>query len=874
MLKPIFCLLLCLSFAALAFSQHAIKGRLLDDRSAPLNYGTVALLNPEDSTLQFFGVTNNKGEYHIRNVKTGHYLMQFSYVGMQTEYDLVDIPASSGEDFGDKVLSPSLMDEVIVEAELIPVRFKTDTLEFDVRAFKTRPGAAVEELLQKLPGIEVDETGNIKAEGEEVTKVLVDGKEFFDKDPKVATKNLPAKALKKVQVINRKSEEVLFTGIDDGAREKTINLELKEDHKKGYFGEVSAGLGTDHYYKAEGKLYRFSKKTQTAVMGMANNINEFGFTHKGNNQFGQNTKGLSTTLGGGANLSFNPTSQNRYFINYLGSNIKKDLEELVDTENFFEAGTYEQLQDLTERETDRPHKVNFGIRHNFSKKSRLITDGEINASTNDLFSQSLTNSRLKNRLVNNLDNSTDHSSEELMLNINTTYISKLREENTQLKVNTSATYIRSTSQLDWINSTSLYDPPSQTSTEQFRDNESDRLSVSATPSLIQKLGNTWSLSLGAMVEMNEESLQRKEGVLNLFDEFEQIPIPDFKTRQSIVQPSIGFNRAGNKSQLNLKFDAFINEFDKLLSNISIDKTQHSFFLPEISYRNEYRAGRRINARYSTDVNMPSLTQLNPVVDSINQLTILQGNVDLKPEYNHHLSATWSLFDQFSFTSLTVRLYGNYTNNKIRWSQNINEDLIRLNTPVNVDEHVRFTSYVYFATPIRSLQLNLNITSREIWDRGIVFINGEENINTNLTHILSVSLENRNNDRLAINVSAAINLTDSRFSIAEDQNNVYYNTSFTGNLRFTPNQKWNFQTKINVLNYNAQSFGESVSVPLLTASASFFFLQAEKGSFTLSVFDLLNRFIGIQRISDTNFLMQREWNTIGQYVMLSFRLRMR
>jgi hypothetical protein len=233
-------LLFCLS----GISQNTIKGIVLNEQDQPLEYATVALLNPADSILQYFGVTNTKGEYQIKGIKKGQYLIQFSFVGMQTTYDQINIPLSSGEAVKDKILQTASLEEVVVEAELIPIRFKSDTLEFDAKAFKTRPGAAVEELLRQLPGVEVDNTGNIRAEGEEVTKILVDGKEFFDDDPKVATKNLPAKALNKVQVIDRKTEEAIFSGIDDGQREKTINLKLKEDYKKGYFGEISTGFGS------------------------------------------------------------------------------------------------------------------------------------------------------------------------------------------------------------------------------------------------------------------------------------------------------------------------------------------------------------------------------------------------------------------------------------------------------------------------------------------------------------------------------------------------------------------------------------------------------------------------------------------------------
>ncbi len=288
--KTILFILFKICFLMLSYAQHSLSGKVTDEKNNPLSSATVALMHPTDSTLLSFGITDAEGNYQIQNIKTGDYLMQFSYVGMETAYDEITVPNKDGEYLGNKILNPSYMDEVVVEAELIPIKFKSDTLEFDTKAFQTRPGASVEELLEKLPGVEVDESGNIKAKGEDVVKVLVDGKEFFDKDPKVATKNLPAEALDKVQVFDRKTDEAAFTGIDDGVRERTINLLLDEDHKKGYFGNITAGIGTDERFTAEGRLYRFSKKTQTAILGLYNNINEFGFTYKGNNQLGKALK--------------------------------------------------------------------------------------------------------------------------------------------------------------------------------------------------------------------------------------------------------------------------------------------------------------------------------------------------------------------------------------------------------------------------------------------------------------------------------------------------------------------------------------------------------------------------------------------------------
>ena len=577
MRQLIFTMLIMLTFSLSGLAQHTIKGRILDDQGEPLSHATVALLNPTDSTLTYFGITNVKGEYQIKQIKEGEYLLQYSFVGMETVYEKVSIPSDTGENFGDQSLRAAMLEEVIVEAELVPIKFKSDTLEFDVRAFKTRPGAAVEELLEKLPGVEVDESGNVKAEGEDVVKVLVDGKEFFDKDPKVATKNLPAVAVDKVQVFDRKSEEATFTGIDDGGRDRTINLMLNEDHKKGYFGELAAGAGINDTYKADGKIYRFSKNIQTALLGMYNNINEFGFTHKGNNQFGQGIKGLNTSLAGGVNLSYSKNSQDRYWISYLGNRVEKDLEEEIDTENFLPNGAYEQLQDLTETEKDRPHQVNFGLRHNFDERNRMILDGDVQLGANDLVSRTLTNSSFENIPVNRLDNRTNNRSDNLRFNTKGVYITKFNQDKTQLKTDINALYTRDESRLDWVNITNLLDPPSEMIADQFRNNDTERLRVSASPTLVQKVADLWSIDLGASLGLDNRRLDRREGMRNASNEFIEVPIPEFSTNETFIRPTISFRRITKKSQFNISMEAIVNQFDKVLDNRSVDKTQ--LFLP-------------------------------------------------------------------------------------------------------------------------------------------------------------------------------------------------------------------------------------------------------------------------------------------------------
>ncbi len=279
--------------------QYTIKGFVIDEKASPMQYATVALMNLVDSTLEYFSVTNSEGLFEIKNIRQGKYLLQSAYMGYQTNNRSIDIPFINQGNIGAIRMIPIPMNlrETEIIGERIPILIKKDSIEYDAGAFKTKPDAVVEDLLKKLPGVEVDRAGNIKAQGEKVKNVLIDGKEFFGNDPKIATKNLPADAIKKVQIYDKKSDEAELTGIDDGSRDKTINLLLKDGKKKAWLGDIQAGAGSQDHYQTSAKAYRFTQKTQFALLGMLNNINQFGFSFQDYIDF---NGGIGSLMNGGS----------------------------------------------------------------------------------------------------------------------------------------------------------------------------------------------------------------------------------------------------------------------------------------------------------------------------------------------------------------------------------------------------------------------------------------------------------------------------------------------------------------------------------------------------------------------------------------------
>ena len=214
-----FIIIFTLSSTFLFSQKNAVTGAVSDSTGIGLPGATVVLLQEQDSVLSSFGISEVDGRFELKRVAAGEYLLQVSYVGYETHWQPISVTENAGKvDVGRIVLTPASADlsEVEVTAEHIPLRMRSDTLEYNANAFQTQPNAVVEDLLKKLPGVEVDRNGTIRAQGEQVQNVLVDGKEFFGNDPQIATKNLPANAVDKVQVFDKKSERAEFTGIDDG----------------------------------------------------------------------------------------------------------------------------------------------------------------------------------------------------------------------------------------------------------------------------------------------------------------------------------------------------------------------------------------------------------------------------------------------------------------------------------------------------------------------------------------------------------------------------------------------------------------------------------------------------------------------------------
>jgi hypothetical protein len=894
----VFCFLIM--GAVLNAQTFQLKGDILDDKAAPLASATVVLLNPSDSTMSYFAVSGKNGHFEIGSIKKGDYLLQISLITYSTIYRNLSFPSSIGNDIGSVIMIPKPvgLNEVRITGERIPVRIRKDTIEYDARAFKTKPDAVAEDLIKKLPGMEVDRAGNIKAMGEDVKNVTVDGKEFFGNDPKVATRNLPADAINKVQLFNKKTDESRFTGINDGERNQTLNLVLNEDKRTGIFGDVNAGGGTRNHLDAGARIYKFTKKIQIAGLGMFNNINQFGFSindfisfsggmsalssgsglsiHSDDSSFpvnfGQPVYGSGSNGAAGLNFSVSKSDNNRFFASYLASGSSRRISESSSSHFFKSDGPYFVNETTNQIKRDSTQRLNFGWRKLISDRQNLISNGRIsyNSASNPV--TSLSGGFLNDLQANSLARNTNEIKSGLSGDGDVSYLIKLNEGKTIFKLSAKGGYSGSRSGTRFFDSTRYFNPYLLNIENQFYDLRSSNENWSGALSLTQMISKHSFLDISFLTRFLNEQISRKQGDISDIS----IPVdslsPSFRKNERYVQPALTWKYADTRSLVTLALSGYMGNFNTFL-NSGKKTTGYIHLSPRASWEFEYKSGRRLMIDYLSGMTTPGATQLLPTVININPLSLVYGNRDLKPEYYHDMRVSWWLFDQFSFTTLLATLNTRYTLDKINYSFSVDNNLTQILSPVNMKDDWTSGADIDFSTPFRLLGIMINLSLSENYNRGRNIINGIENINSNMSHKISLTLQNRKKTHWDVEAGSAFTLTDSKYSIEKSFNNIYQDISWFSEIRYTPGVRFSFMVSADITDYSAKSFNNSQLVPLLGSEISFYFLKNQRGVLTLKGFDLLNRNTGIERQSQLNFLVERRSDIIGRYVMLSFKYRL-
>jgi hypothetical protein len=902
--KALIVLALALSIAYPLTSQtHTLTGDVIDPGGNPLQFATVALMHPADSTLAYFCITNTRGQFELKQVKDGSYFLQIAFIGYKSFYKNYTVPDNNGDQLGTFLLEPTAYDmgEARVTGERIPILIRQDTVEYNAAAFKTKPDAVAEDLLRKLPGLEVDRSGNVKALGENVNRVLVDGKEFFGNDPKMATKNLPAESIDKVQVYDKKTDEAELLGIDDSEYDKTINFVLKDDMKKAIFGDVAAGAGTGDFYQARAKVYRFTDRHQFAAIGMLNNVNKPGFSFQdyldfnggmrsimgsggggtsiaihGNDNlpvdFGRPVTGYLSSGAGGLNYSYEPTKNNRINISYMANGSRKTENEKSYSRLFTNDNEFEQKSTENANGSNFNQLLNLGWRNKASKKQHFMVNGILGISENNSGSDSETKNFLGEIPLSSLTGKTRGGSEQLNGSAEGSWLRKGEGAWKMLKINNQLRYSQTLKESQWNTLSSFFDPVKLLEDAQYLENTNTVLENSIRINSMRRLGKAWYFEPELSAGISREQIHQDQGTSIPKIQIDSVS-PNQTRNYQYLRPGFGLKKYSRKTKIGIGMNI---EAGQLLNSLEESPDINSGvirMLPFANWEYEYKTGRRIMINYSSLSRIPDAYELLPIISTSNPLAVLYGNRKLKPEELHELYLSWFLFDQFSFTSLFTSLSGSYTREKINRSILVSEDLRQAVRLVNVPDDYQLAANVDFSTPIRPLGIKINLGLTEKWNKGLSFVNDRTNININKTHRASLRFDNRKKEKWDVEIGGNLSFTQAGYSIQKELNTDYFNYSGFGEIRFTPIDRWHFRLTGDITSYNARSFSQAITIPLLSAEVNYYFLKNKRAMLTLEAADLMNKNTGLSRISELNYLREVRSATIGRYFMVSLKYKL-
>lgn len=881
-------------FISFGQKDYTVIGQAFDNEKSPLIAATVVALDNADSTMAGFCITDDKGNFKIAGIPQGKYRIQITYIG----YGTFENPLTIGGDeklinMGEITLYSGLnqLDEIVVKDEFIPLVIKKDTVEYNADAFRVRPNANVEELLKKLPGIEVDSDGAITAQGEEVNSVTVDGKKFFGDDPKMATKNIPADAVKKIQVFDKKSEKAEFSGVNDGNETKTINLELKEDKKIGLFGNVEGGYGTEGRYKAKVSINKFGSKYQAAGIVSYNNINDNGFSFNeyatllgssfrfgrggrsnfnGPVNFGGLSNGNTTSLSGGLNLSVTPSKKfemtTSYFITYLDKEeISSSTKEYTLTRNNF----FENLND---------NSNNDDLGHNVSVDIDITPDSIQKIDLNLGF-------KSNNALVNTLSALSNLDAQN-QANFENDQTYDAEGQNNDL--NASVSYNRRLGKVGRI--LTLEGTYGSVGTEDsvYLNQENTDVQQALVDQIIQdQIGRQDDQSFS--VKINYKEPLGKSNYLDFYLQrrnFNSERIKDFfdydsenqtfrtlnQTLSTLTNNDLIYNRAGieytiDKENYNIQFKGEYNLSEISGGNITQSgiNNKYNYFLPGLSFRINKP---NIRISYRTSVSEPSINQLQTIVDNSNPTELYQGNPNLRPEYSHAISTRYYFFDRFNLNYLWANLSYTYTKDAIVNRQSFDQNFNRITSPVNVANRQRYRGSVSYTTPIRPIKIKASLRTGSNLTRSINIINDQEqNVNT-LEPYVRLSLENTNNDVVSLSLSGEYNYKQNRYSINTQANNDFGTQIYNASFLLTLPRSWYIDADYKLQIYSEEQFGDENTLQLFNASISKGFMN-DRLTLKLSAFDILNQNQGLSRTITDTYIQESISNSIQQYFMLSF-----
>ena len=872
---------------------------LLDSLTkAPIEFATFHAKYVGDKQPRKYALTDEKGVAVLQGMPIGRATITVEYMGYKTKKFTFDIKRGANE-YGELLLSEdnNVLDAVVVSGVANQMVVKKDTIEYNASSFKINETDMLEELIKKLPGIEVDANGTITANGKEIKKVMIDGKEFFLDDPNLATKNLPAKIVEKVRVVERKSEQAQFTGIDDGDEEMVLDLGIKAGMMKGWFGNVGGGLGNplandgDMKYEGAAMIGRFTDKSQVSIIANVNNTNNRGFTDVAGNMMGEmrmggrggwNSKGITTSWMGGINANKNfkrEDSDIQGNLMYSGSD--KLVEETMDRTTILSPDrtlyNYEKGFDKTYSDG-----IRFGgeFDYKLTDLTSILIRPNINIGKGDYESFNEFNTRTNMDSTNKgySRNWGDNNNQSVGTNV----ILRQKFNRPGRTMSLSVNFNHSNNESDGFNysrtdyfKNNLVDSTAVVDQQFYRQNLSNV--IAARLSYIEPLGRNYFIE-GAYrysyrLNESEKNTYSKDasGAYTVLDEMYST-----NYENTIIQQQAELNIMKQEEKYNISIGASLQP-SKTISEGRGRDTSYSVvnFSPiaRIDYR--FTEDKFLRVRYRGRTSSPSISQMMPINDNSDPLKVVEGNPNLKPEFSHSLSTEYRVNNRQTFSWFSVGADATYTQDDIVSRREYREDGVQVSKYVNTNKGVySVNGRIMYNGKIGNSNFTINTFTRAGVNNSISYVNEKgkyvENETQNFSVMESLRLTYRN-DWAEIIAGGRINYRNAQYSVASMDDVTTWTNAITGSVNFTIPGGLNLTSDINhtwYIGYD-QGYDEPNTVWNASISKTLF-----KNAATLKfkVYDILKQARTTSVTTTENYVQNLTSNTLGQYFMVTLTWR--
>jgi len=894
------CILLntCISFA----QNFEITGTLKDKDNNLIESATVYLESIKDSTMITYTISDEKGKFNLSG-RTKEQKANFfvTYTGMMPLKKEL-ILSQNTSDLGALILEENseLLGEVVVVAQRAPITIKKDTLQFNAASFKTGADANVETLLKKLPGVVVDKDGNITVNGKKVNKILVNGKEFFGSDLTIATKNLPKEIIDKIQVVDTKTKDEAFTGEEGDKENKTINITIKKDKNKGFFGRATAGYGTDDRYSASGILNYFNNEERLSVLGGSNNVNTSGFNsdevkdigggsnnwrkvngvwQQSNPLFDNSSDGITQTTSAGIHYANEWNKKTDLGTDYIYNQSDTETGSIYRKENFLPDNS-----SYTEVSNSNSNGNSFG--HNFNLEFEIKPDTLTRISIEPSFSKS------KGDLFSNKRSTVGSSLGGVTSNSSTNKIANFDNYNTNLDASISRKFKMPGESISlWLNSgynsnesdevfKSIIDYTdiafTDESVNQLQTSKQTGDFLNANLRYTRVLKGDWFYNFALRSDINNSEIDRS--TLD-FDTFTQeysntnIDLTDkIKTNTVILAPSGGVKY--KKDKLSIRFNVGYNfttlKNEDILANTSVSNRFNSLNY-RVSLWKRMGQGKSIWANISNRASTPQISQLQPIIDNSNPLNTIIGNPNLKAS-----NVTRVAFSYRNYNIKTKSGYNVYTSTSLTDNATISKTITNAVTykRTTTYENVNGT-YWYFLEggynkkyKLEKHNFSYNLNMVISGGKGKSYSNGIVIDKNSLDLRPRVSFTYNYNDLIEVTPRYNYNYNTLDYSIDLGQELNYSSSSLGVNLETYWPKMIEFANDF-TMNHNPNvGPGFTKTTYMWNASLGVKMIK-DKGILKLKVFDLLNQNTSVSRYSNQDYISDTENLVLKQYFMLSF-----